>query len=552
MIQFFKKRYVVAALIVLALGVAGYIYFGQEDAPTYEFTVVQRHDLVQEVNVTGRVRPAESVDLAFETSGKISRVYVGVGGSVYVGQILVTLTSAELSARRDQAQANLESEQAKLDELERGTRSEEIQTYQTKVDNAEKSVRDAENNLALTTQKADTDLDSDYSNALAALQSAATVGKSALITLTDIQSAHFNGSTQEDNTVANKKAVAVGSMLGSSDAGRWIVEFISPLDGGAFGLVQDVVASPTAVVIDNALLEMVAALQDVSDALGAVPISSMFTAVEKTNLSAAKSNMNTEISSISSKMQAIDVQKATNDSNIASAESSVTSAKNVLASANDDLALVLAGTVSEQVDFQKARVKSAQAEIKNYQAQIAKTVIRSPIAGIVTEQEAKAGEIVSANAVIVSVISEANFQIEANVPEADIAKVHIDNDGVVTLDAHGRDVVFAVKVVEVSPAETIIEGVATYKVTLQFVQEDERVKSGMTAKIIISTNKRSDVLALSQRAIIRRNGEKFVRILDGDGIKEVVVETGIRSSDGKIEIIAGIQEGDRVITFSGE
>ena len=137
-------------------------------------------------------------------------------------------------------------------------------------------------------------------------------------------------------------------------------------------------------------------------------------------------------------------------------------------------------------------------------------------------------------------------------PEADIAKVAVGNGSLVTLDAYGRDVVFEAKVVAVDPAETIVDGVATYKVTFQFVKNDERVKSGMTANIDIKSASRENVIAVPQRAIIRKNGDQFVRIADGESFREVKVETGLRGSDGNIEIISGINEGDKVITFSKE
>ena len=100
------------------------------------------------------------------------------------------------------------------------------------------------------------------------------------------------------------------------------------------------------------------------------------------------------------------------------------------------------------------------------------------------------------------------------------------------------------------PAEIIIEGVATYKVTLQFIEEDERIRSGMTANVDIIGDSRVGVLAVSQRALIRKNGEKTVKVLHGQEITEVKVETGLRGSDGNIEILSGLQEGDTVIIFS--
>jgi HlyD family secretion protein len=173
----------------------------------------------------------------------------------------------------------------------------------------------------------------------------------------------------------------------------------------------------------------------------------------------------------------------------------------------------------------------------------------SPIGGIVTKQEAKRGEIVSPGIIVVSVMSDKNFQIETNVPEADIAKISVNNTAKVTLDAYGDSVNFDAKVIKIDPAETVVEGVSTYKVTMEFIKEDERVKSGMTANIDILTEQKNGVLSVPQRAVVDKSGSKFVKILQSDGnVKEVTVKTGLKGSNGDIEVTDGLHAGDKVIT----
>ncbi len=75
----------------------------------------------------------------------------------------------------------------------------------------------------------------------------------------------------------------------------------------------------------------------------------------------------------------------------------------------------------------------------------------------------------------------------------------------------------------------------------------------MTANIDILTAKRENVIVVPQRAVIAKNGDKIIKILDRSGIiKEVKAETGLRGSDGNIEIISGLNEGDSVVVFVKE
>jgi len=217
------------------------------------------------------------------------------------------------------------------------------------------------------------------------------------------------------------------------------------------------------------------------------------------------------------------------------------------------LILKEAGAEPEKIAAQQARVKAAEASVSNIEAQLQKTVLRSPITGVVTRQDAKIGEIIGANSVITSLISDAAFEIKANIPEVDITKVEVGDSARVTLDAYGNDVVFTVTVSMIDPAETVIEGVSTYKVTFGFEENDDRIRSGMTANIDVETERREQVLYVPQRAVITKDQLKLIRVVTGKNtFEEVEIEIGIRGSYGNIEIISGIEEGDQIVTFIKE
>jgi multidrug efflux pump subunit AcrA (membrane-fusion protein) len=146
--------------------------------------------------------------------------------------------------------------------------------------------------------------------------------------------------------------------------------------------------------------------------------------------------------------------------------------------------------------------------------------------------------------------STGEYKIEANVPEVDVAKVAVGDPARVTLDAYGSAEFFPATISAIDPAETVIEGVPTYTVTLRFDQKDERIKSGMTANIDIRTDQREGVLYIPARAVLTdADGRRFVRVPDGLATRDVPVEVGLRGSDGRIEILSGLSEGDVVVTF---
>lgn len=498
MFSFLKSHLILLVVAVVVIAAGGYWLWGRgNEVSKEEVVLVTRGTVIQEVSVTGRVKPAESVELAFERGGRIAAMNAEVGAKVSVGQTLAVLYNADLSASLADTEASVRKEEAKLAELLRGTRSEEITVQEVKVADARQALLDA---IQDSYRKAD---DALHTKVDQFIDNARSASPHFTVTVPDGSLRSF---IENERVLRESSFVAWGLAL----------ENISSADD----------LSLAAFRARQALSELRAFLDRVASALAsAVPSSSISQSAisgYRTDVTTARTNINTAIISL------------------ASAESDV-------AVKTSELALKRAGTAPEQIAAQKAALDQAAAKAEGARAELAKTRITSPLRGIVTQKNAKVGEIVSAQISVFSLISDAAFEIEANVPEADIAKIKVGNQARVLLDAYGSDAVFGARVVRIDPAETIVDGVATYRVEFQFATEDSRIKSGMTANIDIETAKKEGTLFLPQRAVITRNGDKVVRIREGTANREVVVQTGLRGSDGNIEIIEGLKEGDAVV-----
>jgi len=569
-----KKKYFFLALIIIIIVFLIY-FFTKEKEQEYNIISVEKGNLIQEVSVIGRVEPVNSVDLAFEKSGRVAKVSVDIGEQVVIGQILIELDNNDLIAQLAQDQAVLESaqaglkqyeagldaEKAKLDELKAGAKLEEVQVVETKVSNAEKTLIDAQTNLENVENKADIDLLNLYDEVEDIFNDAYFKADDAL-------------NKQIDDLFSNDSSANPTITFSTSDSQAKI-----DVEQGRVNVEQALLSfkadvdSLSSLDLNQALInegEYLVTIRDFLNRLNeaintATGLSSTVLGVYKTSINTARININTAITNINSQKQLIAAQKITNQNNINTAQTGINTAQSALTLANDELILKKSGATDEQIraqeskvkqaelniTSQRAKVKQSQAKIENVQAQLAKTVLKSPINGVIVEQEAKVGEIISLNSLVVSIISETDFEIKSNVPEADIAKISLDNLAKVTLDAYGSDIEFDTKVTNINPAEKIIEGVATYQVTLNFIDKDERIKSGMTADVNILTAEKKDVLTIPNRAIFKKNGEKFVELLidqEGEKItKEVEIETGLKGSGSKTEIIKGLELGDKII-----
>ena len=549
-----KHLFIYIILFVFATLIALSFISGQKNGESYETTQVKKTDLIQEVEVTGKVRPTQERFLAFERSGKVTSTKVEVGENVVDGQMIASLDTSEKQAQLKQAVAAIVQEENILAELIRGSRPEELAITRTAVSNAEQTLQNAEISYDNVKNKAYTDLVSAYNGAFSSAQSSVVSAKNALVIISEIQQTRFTEPGVSASNMIATKSLAIEKLFGILNAGGWTAEYVSDISEGLFKEVQEIQIDISTIEkeddLRNTLEQAQEALYSVSDALGAVPILTTFSATEKTSLSTQKTTISTAITALSANLQVIDVQKSANTSALANALFGVTTAENALKQAENELALKEAGSTIETLTTQQSRINAAYAAKELIQAQLNTATLRSPINGIVTKQELKEGVFVQAGLHVVSIVSKDSYEVEIFVPEVDIAKISVGDIVEITLDAYNDNDIFPAQVDSINPAETVIEGVATYKVMINFVDsKDTRIKPGMTADVVIFTDERKDVLAVPTRAIITEDNQKFVRVPDGDEIKNIPVEVGMKSSDGHIEILSGLEEGETVITF---
>ncbi len=194
-----------------------------------------------------------------------------------------------------------------------------------------------------------------------------------------------------------------------------------------------------------------------------------------------------------------------------------------------------------------AQVQSAEAEIARIRTLISERSLRAPFNAVVTAVPIKVGGLASSNEPAISLISAKGLQIESYVPETNLSLLKVGDEAEVTLDAYGSTVPFATRIVSIDPAETIRDGVSTYRAVLYFDEQDERVRAGMTANVVITTDRRENIISIPQGLVTKRDGKSFVRVREGNEVREQEVVTGSVSSSGTVEIISGLSAGEEVL-----
>jgi HlyD family secretion protein len=215
----------------------------------------------------------------------------------------------------------------------------------------------------------------------------------------------------------------------------------------------------------------------------------------------------------------------------------------------NSLTLEQAGSAPETIQTQQAKTAAAQAAVDTVQSQINHTIIRAPFDGVVTDVAHKIGEVVSAGTPTFTMITP-TLKVETQVPENAIAKINVGDKATITLDAYGSGTTFNAQVSQVDPAETVANGINTYKVTLEFLTPDTRVRSGMTANASIVTAEADSALAIPTQAIITHGTSTFVLIHGADGqFVNTPVQTGITGSNGYTTITSGLTGDENIASF---
>lgn len=516
-----KSPKVFIPAIVLLILLTSPFLFSKSTAAAGEIQVVEERDFVQEVAVTGKVTPAEKVDLSFEVGGRVGSVSAEVGKVVKKGTVLARLSNAEYQASLQKSQAQYSSEQARLAELERGSRPEEIAI-------ANSDVQEAVENVARAKLDVAEEIKDMYAKADDAIKSKADQ------VFRYPRSAQPEFNYLVDGNPSLKKSIENQRLLITELFPKW-QEIVLALDKGEVTADQIATSRQYAQSVQKILNDITTALTATGGNLNQDASLQQYRA----DISSARTSVNAALQELNS------------------AASTLNNNQSALARAQEKLGIAKSGNTSEEIAAQRANAQSAAAGVSSASASLGKTLIIAPFDGVVTRVGFKEGESVSSTDSIVTMMSDSAFEIETFVSENDAPKLVSGQPAKVTLDALGDAVEFEAVVSQVDLSETIKDGVVTYKTRLQFLTRDDRIKSGLTANVVIETDKRTNVIKLPQSAIVIVKGKKNVKLAPAEATEwnQVVekhatlvpVTTGSIDREGDIEILSGVTVGNKVI-----
>lgn len=210
------------------------------------------------------------------------------------------------------------------------------------------------------------------------------------------------------------------------------------------------------------------------------------------------------------------------------------------------------GAVSKK-EYESSRFKqdnaagsysAAQGGLKVLQERLDSATIRSPRTGVVTRRFLHEGYYVNSGTPIISVADTTELLAVADVGEGHIGSIYLGAPVDIRVAAYG-DEIFRGKITRISPVAQL--PARTFRVEINIPNQDQRLKGGMFSTITIHGQVRKDALIIPQSAIVMREDQKTVYVIDQNNVvQQKLLEVG-SINDGMVEVLSGLAEGDRIV-----
>lgn len=434
------------------------------------------------IPVVGTLQSFQQLDVRPQMPGQVSAIYVKVGQSVRVGQILGELTHRDLDAGVAQAQAQVNSAVAQLQKMKSGARPEDLIILEQSLTAARQQLEDMQNGARpqeIAIAKANLDaaqsglLDAEISLAQAEQQNTLNSKKVLDNAILFVRGAQFSLEKilEQDLVVLFDDAngdrvipiILKPILLNQVNDLRADVEFkLAAWQARASGLAAQETAVQSALDEAESELEYFLTFLDLTSAM--LQEAAATDAYDAADISTAKSTVNTSratvkalVDAVSLQHQNIQQQPILNEQALTTARTRLSQAKASFAGAQEQYDIALKGATPEQIRIQESLVAQAEQQLaiaKNgarvedvrvQEASIAsaraslylaaanrdKALIRAPIQGNVTYLPIKIGDVVSSSSIAVSLASQDGLQVETFVSERERVFLSIGNEALI-------------------------------------------------------------------------------------------------------------------------
>ena len=198
-------------------------------------------------------------------------------------------------------------------------------------------------------------------------------------------------------------------------------------------------------------------------------------------------------------------------------------------------------------DMAQARGAGAEAAVAQARTEHSYTAVRAPFPGMITAKLAEVGNLAFPGTPLFTLEGTGTFRLEVAVNENSIGSVRQGASAPVRIDALG-DRTLSGRVVQVLPSADASSRSFLVKIDLP---RDPSIRSGLFGHALFPSGTREGFY-LSQTAVVRRGSMQAVYSIGSDQVASLRYVTLGQMSEGRLEVLSGIENGDRIIANPGD
>jgi RND family efflux transporter MFP subunit len=206
-----------------------------------------------------------------------------------------------------------------------------------------------------------------------------------------------------------------------------------------------------------------------------------------------------------------------------------------------------ARAAAAQRDLATADVSRAKAGLAEAQVSLGHARVEAPFAGLVAQRQVDPGTFASVGTPLLTLEDVSRYRLEALLNETDMHSIRIGGEATAVIDALGTAELSG-RVAQIVPSADAASRSFLVKIDLPL---DTRLRSGLFGRARFSPGTRT-ALTIPTSAVVERGQMQAVFVLDASDIATLRYVTTGKGLGQRIEILSGLETGERVVAAPNE
>jgi membrane fusion protein (multidrug efflux system) len=200
-------------------------------------------------------------------------------------------------------------------------------------------------------------------------------------------------------------------------------------------------------------------------------------------------------------------------------------------------------TSESQLQQLEAKREADRAAVAAAQARVEDTVIKAPFSGLLGLRRISAGSLVTPATVITTLDDTTSIKLDFDIPEVYLSQIQ-EGLPVTARSVAWQDVEFTGTVASIDSRVDPVSRTITVRSIIP--NPEGRLRAGMFLTVTLLKQDMVALMIPEQALMPERSTQAVLVVGEGDVVERRIVETG-RRRPGEVEILEGLNEGERVI-----